>query len=326
MADPSLAWHVLLGVRLAEAPDPADVAARLHDLRERLGGSADPRPPLTRADDERALWEALLQCPGDGVEAGMSGALLGLRAHHSRLDGLGLLTAAGLLAGAPVRSAARGVGQERDSAPGLRSSLLRLGEALVRPPATLPGSVPTSPSAGDSLARRTVPLAVSTPHLVVAVAEALRERVPRSARSRVRIAVGLSRRGGADADLADDSALLRMSGAVLTDASSVRNALRSAPLTPPAPTYAGSAVTEHALRLLAPRLGSSALVSHLGRIAGAGLEEVVFHPVTGGRSGLSVGAAEVGGRTVLTARARSSWNSDDDLQEFLEVVVRRLGG
>ena len=80
-----------------------------------------------------------------------------------------------------------------------------------------------------------------------------------------------------------------------------------------------------AQRLVAPRLGSTLLVSHLGTIdAPEEVSELAFYPVTGGGSGLALGAATTRERTTLTLRARASQHDDEGLQRLLALVVGML--
>jgi hypothetical protein len=112
-------------------------------------------------------------------------------------------------------------------------------------------------------------------------------------------------------------------------AEQVRTALAAAPVQPgggsgrrgPMGRALGAAA-----RLAAPRLGSTLLVSHLGTVtADDRLTGAAFYPVTGGGSGLSLGAATVRGTTTLTLRARAAQHDDDALQQLLERVVAQLG-
>ena len=74
------------------------------------------------------------------------------------------------------------------------------------------------------------------------------------------------------------------------------------------------------LRLLAPRLGSTLLVSHLGDVTCPGVAALAFAPVTGGGSGVSLGAVGHDGATTLSLRARGRTHDADDLAELLEAI------
>ncbi len=100
--------------------------------------------------------------------------------------------------------------------------------------------------------------------------------------------------------------------------------MRSAPVQPAA-AGAGAAggLVGVGLRLLAPRLGSTLLVSHLGEVTAPGVADLAFHPVTAGGTGLALGAVGLGGRTVLTLRGRARDWDQNGLERLLEAV---LGG
>ena len=51
----------------------------------------------------------------------------------------------------------------------------------------------------------------------------------------------------------------------------------------------------------------------------------MFHPVTAGGTGISLGAVGHRGRTVLTLRARAADWDADGLERLLEAVGGRLG-
>jgi hypothetical protein len=147
---------------------------------------------------------------------------------------------------------------------------------------------------------------------------------------RVSVSLGVSTTGGSSPDLADHSGFLRLRGVDRLSLEELREALARAPLEagggnasyrPVVVAAAGAAQ-----RLAGSRLGSTLLVSHLGTIdAPDRLRELAFYPVTGGGSGLSLGAATVGGRTTLALRARASRHDDEGLQELLALVVEMLG-
>ncbi|MEQ6901736.1 hypothetical protein [Nocardioides sp. YIM 152588] len=185
----------------------------------------------------------------------------------------------------------------------------------------------------------TVPGGHRTSDLVHAAASALGAAGGR----RVAIAVGASRRTPPDdpaADpaagpgtgprIADRSALLRLRDVERMDRDQVREAIRSAPVEASPHGEEGvrsrlaAGLLGAGIRLLAPRLGSSLLVSHLGRVDGTGVDRLLFHPVTAGGSGLSLGAVVLGDTTTVTLRGRArTWN-DDGLEQLLEAIVDRL--
>ena len=88
--------------------------------------------------------------------------------------------------------------------------------------------------------------------------------------------------------------------------------------------------TERSRRLTerSPRaLGSTVLVSNLGRIDGArDLRALLFHPVAYGRSGVAIGAATVAGRTTVTFRGRAGEFVPQDGRALLERIAAELHG
>jgi len=78
-------------------------------------------------------------------------------------------------------------------------------------------------------------------------------------------------------------------------------------------------------KVLSARMGSTLLVSNLGLLRGPpGLGSVEFYPVAHGRSGVALGAASVGDRTVLTLRARRRDFDEEDLRDLLTRIAGRL--
>ncbi len=199
-------------------------------------------------------------------------------------------------------------------------------EAVVAPPATVaPGPAPAGPddTVGDTFVRFTVPGRVGTSELVRAATAATvahnRERDARD--SRVAVAVGASRAGGAAPRVADDSALLRLRDVERLSPDALREAIRSALPEPPPPGSAGGSrlvatVTTAAMGALSSRLGSTLLVSHLGEVEAPGVADLAFYPVTGGGSGVSVGAVGLRGSTVVTLRGRRHRHPPLTLEEL----------
>ena len=73
------------------------------------------------------------------------GRRLAVGAHHGAVDGLGLVAVAGAALGQPLLTRARGIGDRPARSGFLRSSLGRLGEALVDPPPRFAGQGEVSP-------------------------------------------------------------------------------------------------------------------------------------------------------------------------------------
>jgi hypothetical protein len=139
------------------------------------------------------------------------------------------------------------------------------------------------------------------------------------------VAVGVSRRGGAEPTLAHDATWLRLRLDHAADEAAVAAALRrTAPervgrgrmLAPPAAA---------AVRLVAEQLGSTLLVSNLGVLDGPrDLRSVAFFPKQYGRSPVALGAATVAGTTTLALRVRARDFGPDDAERLLAGIAAEL--
>jgi hypothetical protein len=330
LGDPRVPWIVLLDVVTPDAPDLAAAAAALAALADEAGWPAPTRDAVT-SGRRRSLLTRLSGDSPDVLRIGLHDDGVLLAARHDRLDGLALLAAASHVTEHRMRSSARGVeAGQREGGLG-RALAGRAWELLARPPARVPPAT-AAPRPGDAFADLTVDGVPRTADLVHAGAGAVaawsRSRgVPAR---RISVAVGVSSAGRAPDELADRSGFLRLRDVERLSLDEVRQRLREEPLQP-----GGGGSGEHrllarvsgvALRLAAPRLGSTLLVSHLGSVEASGsVEALAFYPVTGGGSGLSLGAATVEGRTTLTLRGRGARYDDEGLAALLALVADRLG-
>ncbi len=322
VADPGVAWNILLTARPTDAVSDQQLVDRLALLyAERSWGAVSD---LVADSDVVALQQRLTVAAGESVPVvvGRAGTVLVVAAHHSHVDGLGLLGVLATLLDVPVTSSAGGV-RERAGPARHRAMAARLAEVVFAPPAPVQPSHPSSSPELDTFATLTLPGSFRTADLVhagVAGVAAFNDR--RGARRRhLTVAVGASTRSGENLEIVDRSALIRLRDVEGVSRDDIAQRLRRAPLQVAAPT--GSAlgrVTGLALRLLAPRLGSTLLVSHLGDVTCPGVEDLGFSPVTGGGSGVSLGAVGHDGRTTLTMRARGRTHDADGLREVLEAV------
>ena len=194
VADSGIGWRILLTATLASAPEPGQVLGRLTDLFTRQGW---PGAAEVRADDDVEALRFLLTDATAPVVLGIAGSALVVSAHHSHVDGLGLLDVLTEVTGRPAAARVRGVA-DRPMRDGLaRATGRRLAEAALRPPAGI-----ASPSAagggGDVFAETTVSGAWRTAELVAAsVRGVVRHNTETGRRARhVAVAVG----GGRDPD------------------------------------------------------------------------------------------------------------------------------
>lgn len=331
VADPRIGWRILLTATLPEPAVASVVADQLAALARDQGWPALPTP---LHDDSLDRLQAALLAPSPApLVVGTSGRHLALSAHHSAVGGLGLLAVLSRLGLAPVHSSARGVGDRTTTGGLIRTIGRRLGEVAFRPPAVL--TPPTRPilQPGDVLVEGTVAGSHRTAAIVAAASRAVVDHETARGRTarHVAVAVGAVRDQARGNPIGDHSVLLRLRDVERLDAEGIARALAQAPVqTPPSATRprpwtpAVDRVTTAGLRMLAPRLGSTLLVSHLGDVTAPHVDGLSFHPVTAGGTGLSLGAVGLRGETVLTLRARAaSWN-DNGLEQLLEAVVSLL--
>ena len=304
VADPTVAWVIALEAHLREPVDAARVASG-------LGSAGFPGAVATPASASDALQQVV--APGAAaVRAATTADGIALGAQHEHCDGLGLLALLEAATGAAATSSARGVGERDVRGSALGSTARRLTEALFAPPATVAAPTATDPQeAGEAFARFTVPRRVSVAELTHAAVRGVtaHNRAAGVRTTRVAVAIGASRRGGEVPVVGDHSALLRLRGVERLSLPEVRAAIRDAAPEPPppgagdGPSLTGRLATV-AMGALSSRLGSTLLVSHLGEVDAPGVEELAFYPVTGGGSGVSVGAVGLRGTTVVTLRGR----------------------
>lgn len=331
LGDPRIPWVVLLDLGWTDPPGTETLARRLDDLAREAGWAA-PRPGAVLPGARSALVRALASGSLEALRVGRYDDGVVLAARHDALDGLAMLTAGRRLLG-EVRSLARGL-PASTKAPGAGALLRRAWEVAARPPARVVAARTTTtsgPTSGDVFASTEVDTAPRTADLVLAGARAVADwnrEHGRPAR-RTSVAVGASRVGGTADDLRDASAFLRLTDVDRMGAEEVRAALAQAPVQPGGSAAAANGIAGRlvgaGVRIAAPRLGSTLLVSHLGTLtADDALRGAAFYPVTGGGSGLSLGAATLRGSTTLTLRARAATHDDDALQHLLERVVANL--
>jgi hypothetical protein len=320
VADPTVAWVIALDAHLREPVDGARVAAG-------LASAGFPGAVATPAAGPDALQQVV--APGTaGVRAATTANRITLGAQHEHCDGLGLLALLEAATGAGATSSARGVGDRDVRGSALGSTVRRLAEALLAPPA--PVAAPTATGAreaGEAFARFTVARRLSVAELTHAAVRGVtaHNRAAGVRTSRVAVAIGASRSGGEVPVVGDHSTLLRLRGVERLSLPEVRAAIREAAPEPPPPgTGGGPSLTGRvatvAMGVLSPRLGSTLLVSHLGEVDAPDVEDLAFYPVTGGGSGVSVGGVGLRGSTVVTLRGRGGRHPS----ATLEALGRRI--
>ncbi|WP_182526406.1 hypothetical protein [Nocardioides dongkuii] len=325
VADPSAPWRILLSARLRTPRQAADLHATLSRL---FDDQAWPGvPEVVAHDDPEALRVLLAGRDRAPVVLGVAGSEVVVSAHHSYVDGLGLLAVLAAVTGGPVSSTARGVADRPREGSFSAVAARRLAEVALRPPARV--VAPGAPSAeGDVLVQQTTERTVRTAELVHAGVSAVVAHNARHGRPsrHVAVAIGAGRPADGARAIADRSQLLRLRDLEGRSLPEIEQLVRQAPTQPPpaARGAASSRLLEAALRLLAPRLGSTLLVSHLGEVSAPEVAGLAFHPVTVGGTGLSLGAVGRDGVTTLGLRARAADWDATALQLLLDDVVRAL--
>lgn len=333
VADPTIPWRILLTATVPDLGDDASLDHAAATLAAAQGWT--PPPPLRVSTDLDVLRRQLTLAQTAPFVLGRAGSDLVVSADHAAVDGLGLLRVLAALGAGPVTSSARGVAERPCEGGAVAAVARRLREAAFTPPAGITPEPPADPhAAGDVMVEARLPRSCRTADLVHAAARAVVAH--ESARGRgtqhLAVAVGASRAPAADDQLIRDrSALLRLRDVELLDRAGIDRALRSAPLqTPPVAATGGRGAAllgraaAASMGLLAPRLGSTLLVSHLGEVDAPHVAALSFHPVTAGGTGISLGAVGHDGHTVVSLRARASRWNDDGLEQLLEAVISLL--
>ena len=327
VGDPAVAWTPAVSVRRPDGVDATSLTAAFEVLAERLPGGLPPAPVTTVAEEGLLLGAVTGRSPHP-VQVCLSPTRLAISVDHSVGDGLSLLALLTALTGRAATSGAAGVGDRPPRYGFVSARLRRVGEALVSPPSEIAPTRRTPGADGDVFASAVVERRLGTAALVAACAAAADGLVVPSRLRRTRVAIGVSRPGGAEPVLGDQSALLRLGPRQLHSVEAARAALRSQGTEPAAadPVYDDRAwlatLTSRLQAGLAGRLGSTYLVSHLGELD-TDLEDVAFFPVTGGGSGISLGAAVQGGHTLLTVRGRGARHDPAGLSRILDAVADR---
>ncbi|GHH40045.1 hypothetical protein [Lentzea cavernae] len=305
--DPAASWSILLEANLREAPDPAEVTARMSRACSEFPNLGPPAVVLRPSD-----WDGARAGFADGhyregdplVRVALTDDSLMIAAHHGAVDGLGLLALLGIALGDPVHSSATGVALRSPDRPYLLSALDRVREAVWTPPTRIQPSLRGNDS-GDHLVSRVLPaVKLGSARLTSAALDATRRwNAARGAgHGRVVAAIGASWRGGADPRPEADSALLRLSLPAGATEDDVRVLLAAAAPEAGFPS-AQNPLAQWGMRVLASRLGSTFLVSNLG-VVKANVSAVRFFPAASGRSGVAFGVVTTGEVTTATVRVR----------------------
>ena len=322
--DPDTSWGIAidLGVRDLDAERVPERLAALCDAHPHLGAS--PRMEVVDEQEwarrraalayERYLDPALLR-----VAVRADGTGLAVGAHHGAVDGLGLVAVAAAALGRPLRTGAQGIGDRPARTGFVRSSVARLGEALVDPPPRFAGRGENSP--GEDLSEATRPVVRrGTAHLAVAAARVFRERghvgVPL-------LVVGASRRVGPVPEADRQTAYLRLR---VQDGDGPDHVRRNLAVVVPEPDFPATSVRgigPRVAHLLRRRLGATALLSNLGPIEGA-VDSVAMFPACSGPRAVALGLASTASTTTLSLRTRRTDFTGDEHAGLLAELAERF--
>ena len=308
--DPATTWGICVELTLRGAADGETVldrAAALCAAHPHLGAV----PALARPDD--AGWAAARAdvaaapygptSPLLRLALSPDGTSLLVGAHHGVVDGLGLLSVAGSVSGRELRTRARGIGDRRSPHGFVASSVRRLGEAVVSPPARFEGTGERGSVAEDLSAVTGPRVDRGTVDLAGAVLDLHRDHA--GSRRRPVLVIGASRRTS-DLPVPDrQTAYLRLrAGSGDVDRTALGAVVAGLRPEPDFPETSAGGAAPLVVRLLRNRLGATAMLSNLGLVEGDGVESVAMYPASSGPRSVAVGLASTGTTTTVSLRTR----------------------
>ncbi|MFB9314862.1 hypothetical protein [Nocardioides plantarum] len=331
--DPATTWGICVELTLSASADAETLRERAAALcagHPHLGAApavtrpADSQWTGVRADVAAAPYgptSALLR-----LALSSDGTRLLVGAHHGVVDGLGLLAVAGSVAGRELRTRARGIGDRRSPHGFLASSVRRLGEAVVSPPARFEGAGERDSALEDLTAVTRPRVDRGTVDLARAVL-ALHHDAFSGSRRRPVLVIGASRRTS-DLPVPDrQTAYLRLrarpGGAGRTPLGPAIAGLRPEPDFPETSARGAAPLV---VRLLRNRLGSTAMLSNLGLVQGDGVESVAMYPASSGPRSVAVGLASTATTTTVSLRTRRHEFDADEHARLLAGVADRFFG
>ncbi|WP_110238641.1 hypothetical protein [Nocardioides gilvus] len=333
--DPDVTWGISLELSFAEPVDLTGAPARLTTM-VREHPHLGPVPSLRQVpaqEWDRVREESASADFGDGrlvrLLARSDARTFFVTAHHGVCDGLGLVAIASSLVGRELSSSARGVGERRSSRSFLTSSIVRLGEALVSPPARFGGTRnPARVAEPESLLQESATRWKVNGTTVCTALTKVYAAWPRG-RSRggrrFLVVMGASRR--APGDIAPDrrTAYLRIPLKLGWDEARVKAAIRAVEPEPDFPETSAGGVGPMVMRALKNRLGYTVNVSNLGLVTGDGLESLAMFPAVNGPQAVGIGLVSTPLRTTVSVRTRRSDFSEDEARLLLRRLVEEMG-
>ncbi|WP_162794375.1 hypothetical protein [Nocardioides houyundeii] len=331
--DPDAMWGIGVELRFDHPLPLEGVTARLEALveenphlgavpvLERVGtdawGTRTERSLNARFGDDGRLVRVLV---GDGDRT------LFVSAHHGVCDGLGLLAIADAVAQAELRPGARGIGRGTRHRSFLLAGVVRVLEALTRPPVRFLGA-PRGGDLGERLQQVSMPaLRVSSGRICLAVAQvydAWPGRV-RPGRRPLLVLLGASRREPGTLVPDRRTAYFRLSVDPAWSPEQTSARIAGATPEPDFPETSAGGIGPRVTRLLRNRLGGTAMVSNLGTVGGKGLVGLAMFPALSGPQAVGVGVATTATTTTVSLRTRQGDFSTEDARRLLDALVSRL--
>lgn len=334
--DPDTTWGICLELGLATPLEAVGAGERLATLAAaypHLG----PAPAVTTVPDggwvnaRESAAAAPYELGGPQLRVLVDGQGRALvAAHHGVVDGLGLLAVAEAVCGFPLASHARGIGDRPAPYSFVRSSLARLGEALLRPPprfASHHGSSAPGAPGTEHLVVRTLPRRdAGTVALGLAVGTAFSTWNPpgRGHRGQPLLVVGASRRPAGE--LAPDrrTAYLRFRLDPSWNRDRVRAAFAAVPPEPEFPETSAGGIGPRVTRLLRSRLGGTAQLSNLGVVQAPGLLHAAMFPALSGPRAFAVGLVSTTSSTTVSLRTRGTEFSAAETEQLVGLIAAAL--
>lgn len=334
--DPDVTWGISLEATFDAPVDLAEVGARINALvaaHPHLG--VVPTLQVVGEDEWADVREQSASAPfgDDGhlvrLLASQDATTFFVTAHHGVCDGLGLIAVMSAVVGRPLASSARGVGERTSSRGFLLSSVLRLAEAVVAPPARFSGT-PEPEAAGrpERLRQLREPSGKVNGARVCAALNSIHASWPRRGTSggrRFLVVMGASRRVPGETAPDRQTAYFRIALKPRWGLDEVRQALRAAEPEPTFPETSAGGIGPMITRALKNRLGYTVNVSNLGIVTGEGLVSMAMFPAVNGPQAVGVGLVSTTHGSTLSLRTRRSDFSDDEAQTLLRLVEERVG-
>ncbi len=332
--DPDVTWGISLEVVLEQPCELDDARARLEMLfaeYPHLGPVPLPEPVPVEAWDRRREVSACAPFGPEGlvrVLVRSDGRAVFVTAHHGVVDGFGLVALTSALLDRDLCPRAKGVGDRRPRRSFLVSSALRVGEALVSPPARFSGTPSQQPEGTPEILvqRSGIPGRLNGAVLCAAVL-AVHRAWPRDRTSQGRrflAVMGASRRGQGEYAPDRDTAYLRIPLRHGWDSERVARAIREAEPEPDFPETRAGGIGPWVVRRLKERLGYTANISNMGLFAGEGIESMAIYPAVNGPRAVGVGLVTAAGGATISVRVRRSDFSEEEAQRLLQEVVDRV--